>query len=254
MSWTQHRLGFGMSVAKGTLLLALAIWLCGNSMSRAEEAPSSRAELESRIGELISSTAILMENSEPAPKDPNADWRPYIPTTVFESEGFEGPFISQTTVEFEGCIVVSKLRRSLPVRDERIDLTYLETEPSLAEIGAPSEGYEGLGTSVLLPLLPDIARELDKVRTEASDIRQRAYDMYPSDVASRLIWIREQHDQFLNDIYKNAGEVNYHEGAVEIAGPAITNGTFGEWRFYVDPGHGKEFALLVHQYRTTFCL
>lgn len=233
------------------LLYSITVSLSATADDHESKFAADRIKLEEQI------IAILYKKDVALPPAEEGGRRQI--ETFFADVPTDGRLLTERTAVFEGCVLVVRIMDHTPGEDiggwwqsdERTNLAFIVTEPSLVEIDTRS--YAELGRpwgSVSFDWKPEIEQRLQPMRRLASDILDEAITLYPSDLATRLPWLAKRYREELTDkIFLEAGSYTYHVGGAEIAAPSV----FSPMMYLIKKELAASFVDLIHQYQTNYC-
>lgn len=161
-----------------------------------------------------------------------------------------GRLVSETTVGFEGCVLVERFRRPAGiVHEKRINIGFLNTSPPQVETSPVPNNRDPEGIIVSVSFRRDVSERLRKLNVQAGEISDQGYEQFPQDVPARLDWLSQQYDEKLRDkIYFRAGETSHQNGL------SVTSPFSGDpYRFHPAREKAEFFIYLLDYYKESFC-
>lgn len=240
---------------------------------RSAEPPSptdlNRKETEQELADMLYSKRVVFPPEDPEKLRAAIENRELKTYTFYSDIKTAGRIVSETTVNFEGCVMVQRLRRPRLVVsnretfsvwfliEDRINVGFLNTYPpqivTRPRTGGSASPENGGSASpevwINVPFRGDIADRLNKLNRQERTIRDEGYMLFPDDVPARLSWFSREYDTKLTDkIYLQAGETTYFEGGVSITTPVSY-----DLLFSLPRSKSEHFIYLLHYYTENFC-
>ena len=224
-----------------------------NQRLRSEEPSSpislSRGQSEFEIAKLLHSKVVIFPPNDPVESQKLFNQRKIESYTFFSDADVGGRELSETTFDFDGCVIVERImRKGEIVRRERRNVTFLNTSPAQIEV-RQSSNLDGIQVLVDIPFRSDIQSRLDKLGHVKQEIINKAYELYPKSVPERLMWIKRQYENKIDkSAYVYASQTDFDESGITITSPVSYNSPFRLPRM-----QAEKFIYLLDHYHKEFC-